>query len=74
MPMRMSEHEQEVARSVCGSAGRGACRVLERSSEFREYERLSSTIVNAYLMPIAREYLRRSHTKSAASDSPSPFT
>ena len=27
--------------------------------EFREYERLSSTIVNAYLMPIAREYLSR---------------
>lgn len=26
--------------------------------EFREYERLSSTVVNAYLMPVTREYFR----------------
>ena len=27
--------------------------------EFREYERLSSTVVNAYLMPVTRRYFRR---------------
>ncbi|MDB5812185.1 MAG: hypothetical protein JWN94_4307 [Betaproteobacteria bacterium] len=31
--------------------------------EFREYERLSSTVVNAYLMPVTREYFRAFETE-----------
>src|SRR5687768_7654508 len=34
--------------------------------EFREYERLSSTVVNAYLMPVMRRYLLRFREQVAA--------
>jgi N-methylhydantoinase A len=40
--------------------------------EFREYERLSSTIVNAYLMPVTRGYLRQFKAEVAALDIPQP--
>src|SRR5204862_6926421 len=36
------------------------------------YERLSSTIVNAYLMPIAREYLRRFEAEVGTLGIPQP--
>ncbi|HEV7393483.1 MAG TPA: hydantoinase/oxoprolinase family protein, partial [Burkholderiales bacterium] len=40
--------------------------------EFREYERLSSTIVNAYLMPVTRGYLREFKTEVTALGIPQP--
>lgn len=40
-----------------------SCEVLP---EFREYERLSSTVVNAYLMPATRDYFRRFEEQVAA--------
>jgi N-methylhydantoinase A len=40
--------------------------------EFREYERLSSTVINAYLMPVTRDYLRRFETDVARLDIPDP--
>ena len=40
--------------------------------EFREYERLSSTVVNAYLMPITRRYFRQFEAEVAALSIPEP--
>ena len=40
--------------------------------EFREYERLSSTVVNAYLMPVTRRYFRRFAVEVAAAAIPDP--
>ena len=53
-------HEQETARMVRSRWPAGHVSVSsDVLPEFREYERLSSTIVNAYLMPVTRDYLRR---------------
>src|SRR5581483_8308226 len=42
--------------------------------EFREYERLSSTVVNAYLMPATRDYFRRFEENIASVGiEPQPF-
>ena len=40
--------------------------------EFREYERLSSTVVNAYLMPVTRRYFRQFAAEAAALEIPDP--
>jgi N-methylhydantoinase A len=40
--------------------------------EFREYERLSSTVVNAYLMPTTRDYLNRFEAEVAGLAVPDP--
>ena len=40
--------------------------------EFREYERLSSTVVNAYLMPVTRRYFRKFEAEIAALEIPDP--
>ena len=40
--------------------------------EFREYERLSSTVVNAYLMPVTRRYFRQFEAEVAALSIPDP--
>ena len=40
--------------------------------EFREYERLSSTVVNAYLMPVTRRYFRRFEAEVAQLGIPDP--
>ncbi|HYK13084.1 MAG TPA: hydantoinase/oxoprolinase family protein [Burkholderiales bacterium] len=40
--------------------------------EFREYERLSSTVVNAYLMPVTREYFRAFAAEIAQMGVPEP--
>ncbi len=40
--------------------------------EFREYERLSSTVVNAYLMPVTREYFRAFDAEVAQMGVPEP--
>jgi len=38
----------------------------ELSPEFREYERMSSTVVNAYLMPVMRDYLSQLTSEAKA--------
>lgn len=40
--------------------------------EFREYERLSSTVVNAYLMPATRDYFRKFEAEVARLGVPEP--
>jgi len=40
--------------------------------EFREYERLSSTVVNAYLMPVMKRYLTRFSEEVANLGAPEP--
>ncbi len=40
--------------------------------EFREYERLSSTVINAYLMPATRDYFRRFEAEVARIGVPNP--
>ena len=53
-------HEREAARVLRERWPEGHVSVsADVLPEFREYERLSSTIVNAYLMPVTRNYLRQ---------------
>ena len=52
-----ASHEQAVARRL-GEAGHDVSCSHEVSPEFREYERTSTTVVNAYLRPVCRSYLR----------------
>ena len=40
--------------------------------EFREYERLSSTVVNAYLMPVTRDYFRKFESEVRQLGAPQP--
>ncbi len=50
-------HERAVARRL-GDQGHDVSCSHEVSPEFREYERTSTTVVNAYLRPVCRSYLR----------------
>jgi len=60
-------HEREAARVLRERWPEGhVCVSADVLPEFREYERLSSTIVNAYLMPVTRNYLRRFESEIAA--------
>jgi N-methylhydantoinase A len=47
----------EIARKRCPAVAVTSSQDL--IPEFREYERLSSTVVNAYLMPVMKQYLTR---------------
>ncbi len=51
-------HEQRVAAVLAGRGHEVVCS-HEVSPEFREYERTVTTVVDAYLRPVARAYLRR---------------
>jgi len=51
-------HEQAVAAELRGRGHDVTCS-SEVSPEFREYERTVTTVVNAYLRPVCRPYLRR---------------
>lgn len=51
-------HERRLA-EIYASAGVDVCRSSEVAPEFREYERCSTAVVNAYLRPRCRTYLRR---------------
>jgi N-methylhydantoinase A/oxoprolinase/acetone carboxylase beta subunit len=51
-------HERRLATDY-ESAGVDVCRSSEVAPEFREYERCSTTVVNAYVRPRCRTYLRR---------------
>ena len=53
-------HEREIAAAISERWPAADVSVSsEVLPEFREYERLSSTVVNAYLMPVARDYFRK---------------
>ena len=69
------EHEEAAAAMVreCWPDGHVAVSA-EVLPEFREYERLSSTVVNAYLMPATRDYFRNFERDVAALGiGPQPF-
>ncbi len=55
---RNDKHEQQFAKAVRGRAPDIAISVSsEVQPEFREYERLSTTVLNAYLQPVMSHYL-----------------
>ena len=64
---RDPSHEREVAR-VLRERHPHACVVAshEVAPEFREYERASTTTVNAYVMPIVRRYVARLADRTTA--------
>ena len=69
------EHEETAAAIVRERWPDGHIAVsAEVLPEFREYERLSSTVVNAYLMPATRDYFHRFESDVAALGiGPRPF-
>jgi N-methylhydantoinase A len=73
---RNPRHEKRIA-STLRSAGYAASVSHEILPEFREYERTSTTVINAYLVPVMSGYLRdiatllahQAHNESAKSHS-----
>lgn len=56
---RNSDHEQQVAKVIAERAPELAISLSsEVQPEFREYERLSTTVLNAYLQPVMGHYLQ----------------
>lgn len=56
---RNPDHEQQVARVIAQRAPQLAISLSsEVQPEFREYERLSTTVLNAYLQPVMGHYLK----------------
>jgi N-methylhydantoinase A len=52
-------HEREVAKRVAAALpGTFVCTSSEVLSEYREYERFSTTVLNAYIGPLVNSYLR----------------
>ncbi len=62
-------HEQLLAK-MCADAGLTASLSSDVLPEFREYERASTTAINASLRPIVRDYLEALETGLAHSSSP----
>ena len=61
------EHEQSLREHVSAAfPGLPACISSEVSPEIREYERTSTTVLNALLMPVVRAYLDRLAARMAA--------
>jgi N-methylhydantoinase A len=61
------EHEQAAMRILAEEFPEAfACAGHEVAPEFREYERLSTAVVNAYLGPVMRGYIRRLADRLAA--------
>ncbi len=61
------EHEQRLRDHVAAAfPGLPACISSEVSPEIREYERTSTTVLNALLMPVVRAYLDRLAARMAA--------
>ncbi|MEE8146622.1 MAG: hydantoinase/oxoprolinase family protein, partial [Longimicrobiales bacterium] len=59
------EHERQVAKALAGS-GVPVSVSAELLPEYREYERTSTTVVNAYVAPLMSRYLNRIDTESGA--------
>jgi len=56
---RNSTHEQQMAQAIARRAPHVALSLSsEVQPEFREYERLSTTVLNAYLQPVIGQYLQ----------------
>lgn len=53
-----SEHERRLAKAI-EKAGIEVSLSSEVQPEFREYERMSTTVLNAYLVPVMNHYLER---------------
>src|SRR5262245_29562801 len=67
------DHERQSAARLHGSWPEAYVSVSsDVLPEFREYERLSSTVVNAYLMPVTQRYVRRFEAEVAKLDIPGP--
>src|ERR1700737_3856002 len=62
---RNSQHEKRIA-STLRSAGYSVSVSHEILPEFREYERTSTTVINAYLIPVMSSYLRETTVRFAA--------
>ena len=69
---RSPAHEQAVAAATAGQGGYDVTCSHEISPEFREYERMVTTVANAYLRPACRPYLdsadHRSRRRGAGDD------
>ncbi len=59
------EHEHQVARALTGS-GVPVSVSADLLPEYREYERTSTTVVNAYVAPLMSRYLNRLDAESGA--------
>ncbi len=66
---RNPDHEQEVTALLRERNGWFVCGSAELSRELREYERTSTTVMNAALMPLIDTYLTRLETALAAAGS-----
>ncbi len=67
------EHERAIARALRERWPAGHVSIsTDVLPEFREYERLSSTVVNAYLMPTTRDYFRAFEAEVAVLKVPQP--
>jgi N-methylhydantoinase A len=67
------EHERRVARAVeAALPGVHVSASHELVSVFREYERTSTTVIDAYLSPLLRGYLGRLTRQAAAAGLPEP--
>ena len=67
------EHERRVARAVAAALpGVHVSASHELVSVFREYERTSTAVIDAYLSPLLRGYLTRLAEQSAAAGLPEP--
>jgi len=62
---RNAAHEKRIA-SRLRSAGYAVSVSHEILPEFREYERTSATVINAYLVPVMSDYLRDTSVRIAA--------
>jgi N-methylhydantoinase A len=62
---RNPRHEQELARAL-RSAGYAVSVSHEILPEFREFERTSTTVINAYLVPVMSGYLRDTSAQVSA--------
>ncbi len=59
------EHEERIAELITDHLDVPVSRSSAVSGEFREFERLSTTILNAYLTPVVERYLRSLRTRAA---------
>jgi N-methylhydantoinase A len=62
---RNPKHEKQIAASL-RAAGCAVSVSHEILPEFREYERTSTIVINAYLVPVMSEYLRNISTRAAS--------
>lgn len=58
-------HEQEIAKALAAMPDLYVSLSSEVRPEFREYERLSTTVLNAYLQPIIAQYLQHLESELA---------